>query len=277
MFFPNICFIFVAITRINQTIRSFKFEKYDKPNEKHSGSTGGCQRRRTKNSESRRRVNRARRLSIEKHPQHLRKLRKEPAGRKQAERTSPPPDRRNHVGKRRADEMAEEARLAHADIRRKDEIISRKDEEINKLRAERERREAAHAEELSRMRAECLAIKKAAAMYLHETSGTRNRTPALLSHAIPRTLDTPEARSLIRKLTDGQILDERWQPVNLSNAEKGILAQYLSAELDIRNQWQSFATLWGMKPETLRRAAAKAMEQKKSLVFQDRLKGLLRV
>lgn len=172
--------------------------------------------------------------------------------------------------KRRADEMAEEARLAHADIRRKDE-------EINKLRAERERREAAHAEELSRMRAECLAIKKAAAMYLHETSGTRNRTPALLSHAIPRTLDTPEARSLIRKLTDGQILDERWQPVNLSNAEKGILAQYLSAELDIRNQWQSFATLWGMKPETLRRAAAKAMEQKKSLVFQDRLKGLLRV
>ena len=71
--------------------------------------------------------------------------------------------------KRRADEMAEEARLAHADIRRKDEIISRKDEEINKLRAESERREAAHAEELSRMRAECLAIKKAAAMYLHET------------------------------------------------------------------------------------------------------------
>ena len=179
--------------------------------------------------------------------------------------------------KRRADDMAEEARLAHADVRRKDEIISRKDEEINKLRAERERREAAHAEELSRMRAECLTIKKAAAMYLHETSGTRNRTPALLSYAIPQTLDTPEARSLIRKLTDGQILDERWQPVNLSNAEKGILAQYLSAELDIRNQWQSFATLWGMKPETLRRAAAKAMEQKKSLVFQDRLKGLLRV
>ena len=41
--------------------------------------------------------------------------------------------------KRRADEMAEEARLAHADIRRKDEIISRKDEEIGKLREENER------------------------------------------------------------------------------------------------------------------------------------------
>ena len=82
---------------------------------------------------------------------------------------------------------------------------------------------------------------------------------------------------LLRPPKIGYRFDERWQPVNLSNAEKGILAQYLSAELDIRNQWQSFATLWGMKPETLRRAAAKAMEQKKSLVFQDRLKGLLRV
>lgn len=41
--------------------------------------------------------------------------------------------------KRRADEMAEEARLAHADVRRKDEIISRKDEEIGKLREENER------------------------------------------------------------------------------------------------------------------------------------------
>ena len=41
--------------------------------------------------------------------------------------------------KRRADDMAEEARLAHADVRRKDEIISRKDEEIGKLREENKR------------------------------------------------------------------------------------------------------------------------------------------
>ena len=62
--------------------------------------------------------------------------------------------------KRRADEMAEEARLAHADIRRKDEIISRKDEEINKLRAECERRDAAHAEELGKLRKENERLKE---------------------------------------------------------------------------------------------------------------------
>ena len=70
--------------------------------------------------------------------------------------------------KRRADEMAEEARLAHADIRRKDEIISRKDEEISRkdeeisqkneeisrMRAESERKDAAHAEELGKLREE---------------------------------------------------------------------------------------------------------------------------
>ena len=93
---------------------------------------------------------------------------------------------------------------------------------------------------------------------------------------VPEAFATAEARSLMGKLINGGLLDGHWQPVGLSNAEKGILAQYLSGELNIKNQWQTFAALWGMKPETLRRAAAKAMEQKKSLVFQDRLKGLLR-
>ena len=93
---------------------------------------------------------------------------------------------------------------------------------------------------------------------------------------LPEAFATAEARSLMGKLINGGLLDEHWQPAGLSNAEKGILAQYLSGELNIKNQWQTFAALWGMKPETLRRAAAKAMEQKKTLAFQDRLKGLLR-
>lgn len=164
----------------------------------------------------------------------------------------------NEENKRRADEMAEEARLARAEIRRKDEIINRKDEELNRLRAEN------------------LAIRKAAVTYLHEATSSDDRKLTFTSHTIPSTLNTPQAQSLIQKLIDGQILDGYWQPINLSNAEKGILAQYLSGELDIKNPWQSFASLWGMKPETLRRAAARAMEQRRTLGFQDRLKGMLR-
>lgn len=91
---------------------------------------------------------------------------------------------------------------------------------------------------------------------------------------VPATLQTPEARALMRKLTDAGILDGRWQPVGLSLAERGILTRYLSVRLDIKNQWRDFAELWDMNPETLRRAAAKALDQRKTLLFQDRLKSI---
>ena len=102
-----------------------------------------------------------------------------------------------------------------------------------------------------------------------EAAGGEERT-------LPEAFATAEARSLTEKLINGGLLDEHWQPVGLSNAEKGILAQYLSGELNIKNPWQFFASLWSMKPETLRIAFNKALDQNKSLAFQDRLKGLLR-
>lgn len=178
--------------------------------------------------------------------------------------------------KQRADDMAEEAKQAHEDARRKDEIINRKDEEISRMRAESERKDAAHAEEISRMRAENLAIRKAAVTYLHETSTARNGKNTSAPHAIPEILNTPKARFLLGKLREGQILDEHWQPLGLSNAERGIVAQYISGQLGIAAQWQTFGSLWNMKPETLRRAAAKALDQRKTLDFQELLKGLLR-
>lgn len=172
-------------------------------------------------------------------------------------------ERKQH--KLQMDGMTEELMRAQAEN-------ERKDEEISRMRAESERKEAAHAEEISLMRAENFALRKAAATYLHETSGAASRKLTPASPDIPAALRTPEARAMLQKLADGRILDERWQPVNLSNAEKGIVAQYLSAKLDIKNQWRFFAELWGMNPETLRRAAAKALDQRKTLDFQERLK-----
>ena len=174
-----------------------------------------------------------------------------------------------------AQERAENKRKDEI-IKWKDEVIARKDEELAWMRAESERKDAAHAEELSRMRANDIAFRKAAVTFLRGTPDTDNPKSAPGLPTVHEALDTPEARLLMQKLAEGGLLNARWQPVNLSNAEKGILAQYLSAELDIRNPWQNFASLWCMKPETLRRAAARAMEQKKSLIFQDRLKGLLK-
>lgn len=161
-------------------------------------------------------------------------------------------------------------------ISRKDKEIALKDEELAWMRAESERKDAAHAKELDRVRANEIAFRKAAVTFLRGTPDTGNPKSAPGLPTVHEALDTPEAHLLMQKLAEGGLLNARWQPVNLSNAEKGILAQYISGELNIRNPWQNFASLWCMKPETLRRAAAKAMEQKKSLLFQDRLKGLLK-
>lgn len=87
---------------------------------------------------------------------------------------------------------------------------------------------------------------------------------------------TAEASHVLEQLVAAGLTDARWQPIGLSYAEKGVLAAYLAHRLGIQTQWQTFAALWGMKPETLRKAYGKALDQKKTLAFQDRLKGLLR-
>lgn len=88
-------------------------------------------------------------------------------------------------------------------------------------------------------------------------------------------LNSSEACDLKKKLTEAGIVSGHWQPIGLSNAEKGVLAQYLAERLGVQNLWRTFGALWGMQPETLRRAAAKAMDQSKTLAFQDRLKELI--
>ena len=91
----------------------------------------------------------------------------------------------------------------------------------------------------------------------------------------PDELQTPQAEDLFEKLREAGMVDERMQPVGLSNAEKGILAFELAKRLDIQNQWQVFATLWGTTSGTLRSAYNKANDQRKTLKFIERLKNAL--
>lgn len=93
--------------------------------------------------------------------------------------------------------------------------------------------------------------------------------------SLPAELCSAKAGVLHDKLMDAGMLDEDWQPVGLSNAEKGLLVSYVSDRLGLSNQWKVFASLWGMKGETLRRSYNKALDQSKSLLFQDKLKNLL--
>ena len=88
-------------------------------------------------------------------------------------------------------------------------------------------------------------------------------------------LQTEQAEDLFEKLREAGMVDEQLQPVGLSNADKGILAFELAKRLDIQNQWQVFATLWGTTPGTLRSAYNRAIDQQKTMLFIEKLKNIL--
>ena len=46
--------------------------------------------------------------------------------------------------------------------------------------------------------------------------------------ALPEILCTHQAQSLLAKLRNAGMVDEQWNPIGLSTAEKGTLAEYLS-------------------------------------------------
>lgn len=92
---------------------------------------------------------------------------------------------------------------------------------------------------------------------------------------VSAALQTAEAEELMGRLVDAEVLKADWQPNGLSGSERGLVARAVCERLDISDTWQVFGQLWGEKPETLRRYFNKALEQKKSLDFQDKLKRFL--
>ena len=91
----------------------------------------------------------------------------------------------------------------------------------------------------------------------------------------PTELQTQEAEKLFEKLREAGMVDARMQPLNLSNAEKGMLAFDLAGRLDIQNHWQVFASLWGTTSGALRSAYNRAIEQQKTMLFIEKLKNIL--
>ena len=92
---------------------------------------------------------------------------------------------------------------------------------------------------------------------------------------LPDALCTPQAEALLAKLCDAGVLDAHWQPVGLTNTERGLLAKILSDELGIDTPWKVFGDCWQVNSGTLRTAYNQALNQRKSLNFQDRLKAVM--
>ncbi len=92
---------------------------------------------------------------------------------------------------------------------------------------------------------------------------------------VPAILKSEEAEELMGYLVEAGILNDDWQPIRLSGPERALVAKSVCDRLDIKEVWQVFGQLWNEKPETLRSYLNKALEQKKSLEFQERLKNIL--
>ena len=91
----------------------------------------------------------------------------------------------------------------------------------------------------------------------------------------PDDLKSPEAEQLMQKLINAGIMNEEWQPVNLSIAERGYLADEISSRLKIKSKWKVMGALWNENSETLRQGKNKAVEQTKTGAFIDKLKKIL--
>ena len=91
---------------------------------------------------------------------------------------------------------------------------------------------------------------------------------------LPAVLSTPEAKALHTKLQQAGMVDADWQPIALSNAEKGTLAEYIADKLGIKSKWKLFGGLWKVDAETLRTAKARGLDQDKTWEFRDKLNEL---
>ena len=91
---------------------------------------------------------------------------------------------------------------------------------------------------------------------------------------LPEILCTPQAEALLAKLRRAGWMDERWNPIGLSTAEKGTLAEYLSDKLDIHSHWKFFGLLWNINSETLRTSKRRGLDQEKTWNFRSKLDDL---
>ena len=86
---------------------------------------------------------------------------------------------------------------------------------------------------------------------------------------LPEVLAIPEAMSLWRKAQQAGYVDEDCQPT-VSRTQAALLADAMAERLGIKEKWKVFERLWGRK--NMYKDLYYALNQKQSLVFQDKLK-----
>lgn len=90
---------------------------------------------------------------------------------------------------------------------------------------------------------------------------------------LPRALSSETAMTLWRKVQEAGYVDENFQPL-ISRTQSAVLADEMARQLGIKEKWKVFGTLWDRK--NMRNDYYDALNQRKTLDFQDKLKDSLR-
>ena len=88
---------------------------------------------------------------------------------------------------------------------------------------------------------------------------------------LPEVLATEEAMALWKKAQAAGYVDDNYQPL-ISRTQSALLADAMAERLGIREKWKVFGDLW--LRTKMYKDYYQALEQKQSLVFQDKLKLL---
>lgn len=83
--------------------------------------------------------------------------------------------------------------------------------------------------------------------------------------------DVLERSELWQRVKDAGWVDEKGQPI-VSRTEAALIADMLASRLKITNKWKVFERLWHRN--NMRNDYNTALEQKKSLEFQEKLKTI---
>ena len=86
---------------------------------------------------------------------------------------------------------------------------------------------------------------------------------------IPKVLAESE---LWKQVMEAGLVNEQGQPT-VSRPEAALLADMLASRLDIANKWKVFEAMWHRN--NMRNDYNTALDQKKSLAFQEKLKKIL--
>ena len=92
---------------------------------------------------------------------------------------------------------------------------------------------------------------------------------------IPKELIGEKATRIFSKLYKKEILDENFQPLNLSACQKAYLAYQIACKLNINHVWKVFSEFWHMKPSVMRTRYNEAISSPSIAEFYEEIKECL--